>query len=93
MVGALPDFELYGFAFGKSFDEINFDEIYQNLYSRHVLMEDVIFSTFWDISNDIFWIVAGTRYVTEEEIVNLLELILNNDLAEEYLLVDTVFLD
>lgn len=87
----LPDFDFYGFAFGQSLDKINFDEVYENLYLKHVLMENVIFSTLKDDINDIFWVIAGTRYITEEEIIWLIDFLLDNSLEEQYLLIENVY--
>lgn len=87
----LTNFELYGFAFGQAFDKINFDEVYENLYLRHVLLEDVIFSTLKDDINDIFWVIAGTRYIEEVEIVELLDFLIDNSMEEQYLLIENIY--
>jgi len=91
MLEIVLDFDFYGFAFGPTLDKINFDEIYENLFLRHILMEDVIFSTFFDEIYDVIWIIAGSRYVTEKEIIDIIDFIIDNSLEDRYILIENIY--
>jgi len=86
-IDIIENFEFYGFAFGVSLDAINFEEIYENLFLKHIPFEDVIFSTYDSLIYEAMFVVAGSRYITEGEIGKIIDFIIENNLEDEYLLI------
>lgn len=88
MVELPYDLNIHGFAFGRKFEHINFDEILFNLDQRYVRPEDVVFSTMYSEQDDCHWIIAASQYLNDTEINDILEVIINNNIQDEYILID-----
>lgn len=77
---------IYGFAFGESFQDIDMEEVHWNLEDRATIIEDVIFSTC--VEYDCTWIIAADRYLTEEEVKDTIAFMLDNQIEEEFCLIE-----
>ncbi len=87
----LPDDAMiFGFSFIDEFSEIDMKEIHENLLDRGVLPDRVIFSTWDDFESDCTWVVACDRYLEEQEVSDVISFVIENNIEEEYCLINFV---
>ena len=88
----LPDnVMIYGFAFIDELSELDIDEIHENLMAKGHVVSDVIFSTWDDADSNCTWVIAADRYMEEDEVEAALNFITENDLQQEYCLMDFLY--
>ena len=79
---------IYGFSFIDDLSEIDMNEIHENLIKREVLPSNVIFSTWDDKDTPCTWLVASNRYLVEFEVRDVIDFIQDNNIEDEYLLIE-----
>lgn len=77
--------EIHGFAFAPNLSEMDMDEIHDNIQERNIPLDEVIFSTFND--EHCVWLVAASRYLTDDEVKDCVITIIENDYVYEYILI------
>jgi hypothetical protein len=85
----LPDnSSIYGFAFTDDLSNMDMSEIHESLYYMGRSSEEVVFSVCDDIRSECTWIVAANRYLIEDEVADVIDFIIDNNLSEEYCLIN-----
>lgn len=78
---------IYGFAFTDDLSETDMKEINQNLLKKGLKdLKDVIFSVYDD--KDCTWIVAADRYLSEDEVRDTVDYIIDNNIEDIFILID-----
>jgi len=87
----LPDnATIYGFSFIDEFSEIDMSELHEALLDKGIPLDQVIFSTWDDYESDCTWVVAGDRYLEEQEVADVISFVIENNIEEEYCLINFV---
>jgi hypothetical protein len=78
---------IYGFAFTDDISDISiFKEMSMNLEKRGAFLKDIVFST-WD-DTDCTWVVAADRSLTDKEVEDTVDFIIDNNIEDIYLMID-----
>lgn len=78
---------IYGFAFTDDLSETDMKEINQNLLKKGLKdLKDVVFSVYDD--KDCTWIVAADRYLSEDEVRDTVDYIIDNNIEDIFILID-----
>ena len=84
------DVIIYGFSFIDVLSEIDMSEIHETLLDKGIPLYDVIFSTWDDHDSSCTWVMASNRYMNDDEVKNTIEFIIENNIEEEYCLINFV---
>lgn len=84
------DVIVYGFAFAPELTDFDMKELEFSLECRNIAPECVVFSAWSDAVSDCVWILAANKYVDDDGIKNSIEYIIENNVDEEYCLVNSI---
>lgn len=84
------DVIVYGFAFAPELTDFDMNDLELSLEFRGVPLDNVVFSAWKDDVSDCVWILAANKYVDDDGIKNSIEYIIENNVDEEYCLVNSI---
>jgi hypothetical protein len=90
MIELPEDVIIYGFAFTDDLGDMDMSELHEILLDRGVSLSSVVFSVWDDVKSYCTWIVAADRYLKEEEVEKVIAFIVENNIEEEYCLIQFV---
>jgi hypothetical protein len=83
------DVTIYGFGFADTLCNIDVNRMNNALLDKGLIsLEDVIFSPYTDEKSDCVWVVASDREMTEQEVKDTVDFIIDNDIEDIYILID-----
>lgn len=83
------DVTIYGFGFADILSNINVKEMNNALLDKGLIsLEGIIFSPYHDIKSDCTWVVAADRYMTEDEVKETIDFIIDNNIEDVYILME-----
>ena len=80
---------IYGFGFADTLSKIDVNHMNEILLKKGLVsLEGVIFSPYSDVKSDCVWVVASDRHMTEEEVKDTVDFIIDNNIEDVYILVE-----